>query len=163
MTPDDIESEAMLHTASKGNRLNDATPEDWDRASQCHSSSLPKEPRETVVSDGGSTAYYELPRWASELRHLMEYKQMTPDQANIFKAAYRLGEKQGTGLEYDLNKIVFFANCMLERLDRDEPKVDVGHQKLNRELRESEAQRRKSEYFKRFVDNVEINEDQQCT
>lgn len=132
MTPDDIESEAMLHTASKGNRLNDATPADWDRVAKVTRETLePKDPlddmlyqpktledKETVVSDGGSTSYYELPYWASELRHLMEYKQMTPDQANIFKAAYRLGEKEGTNLTYDLNKIIFFAECMLEKLGR---------------------------------------------
>lgn len=28
---------------------------------------------------------------------------------NIFKACYRLGEKEGTDLLYDLNKIIFFA------------------------------------------------------
>ena len=68
--------------------------------------------KEQVVSDGGSTSYYAIPEWATELRHLMEHKNMTPDQANIFKAAYRLGEKSGTSLEYDLNKIIFFANDM---------------------------------------------------
>jgi hypothetical protein len=72
-----------------------------------------------VVSDGGSTSYYGIPEWASELRHLMEHKKMTPDQANIFKASYRLGEKSGTSMEYDLNKIIFFANCIKERIARE--------------------------------------------
>jgi len=35
--------------------------------------------------------------------------------ANIFKAAYRLGGKEGTSPEYDLNKIVFFAERELIR------------------------------------------------
>ena len=76
--------------------------------------------KEQVVSDGGSTSYYAIPEWATELRHPMEHKNMTPDQANIFKAAYRLGEKSGTSLEYDLNKIIFFANCIKERIQREQ-------------------------------------------
>ena len=76
--------------------------------------------KQQVTSDGGSTSYYQIPEWATELRHLMEHKEMTPDQANIFKAAYRLGEKSGTSLEYDLNKIIFFANCIKERIAREQ-------------------------------------------
>ncbi|WP_281024693.1 hypothetical protein [Rhizobium sp. BK376] len=35
---------------------------------------------------------------------------------NIFKACYRLGEKDGTDHSYDLKKIIFFAERELARL-----------------------------------------------
>ena len=76
-----------------------------------------------VKSDGGSTGYYTLPKWATELRHLIAYKKMSFNVGNIFKAAYRLGEKSGTDLRYDINKIIFFAQSELEELDRLEGKL----------------------------------------
>ena len=93
--------------------LDMATTEEWDAV---RTMGKPTQ----VESTGGSTSYYELPPWAKELRHLMEFKEMTPDQANIFKAAYRLGEKKDVDMVYDLNKIIFFANCMKEKLLREE-------------------------------------------
>ncbi len=72
----------------------------------------------TVKSDGWSTSYYELPEGAKELQDLIEYKNMNFAVANIFKAAYRLGDKQGTSPEYDLNKIIFVAQRELNRLKK---------------------------------------------
>lgn len=69
-----------------------------------------------INSDGGATDYYKLPVGATELRHLIRAKNMNFAVGNIFKAAYRLGEKEGNDLEYDLNKIIFFALDELERL-----------------------------------------------
>ena len=34
-------------------------------------------------------------------------------RGNIFKAVYRLGEKNGIDDEYDLNKIIYYAERML--------------------------------------------------
>ncbi len=68
-----------------------------------------------IKSDGWSTRYYELPEGSKELQDLIEYKNMNFAVANIFKAAYRLGGKEGTSPEYDLNKIVFFAERELIR------------------------------------------------
>lgn len=68
-----------------------------------------------VKSDGWSTSYYELPEGAKELQDLIEHKNMNFAVANIFKAAYRLGDKEGTSPEYDLNKIIFFAERELIR------------------------------------------------
>lgn len=65
-----------------------------------------------VISDGGSSTYYFLPKGATELNDLIEHKEMSFARGNIFKALYRLGEKAGTDVEYDLNKIELF----LERL-----------------------------------------------
>jgi len=66
---------------------------------------------------GGSTpSQYELPADATELQDLIEYRNMNFAVGNIFKAAYRLGTKEGTSAEYDLNKIIFFAQRELDRI-----------------------------------------------
>jgi hypothetical protein len=70
-----------------------------------------------VVSDGGSTSYYEIPESAQELQDLIEHKAMNFAVANIFKASYRLGEKAGSDALYDLRKIIWFANREIKRLE----------------------------------------------
>ena len=90
--------------------------------------------KKKVKSDGGSTEYYKLPKWATELRHLMEYKQMTPDQANIFKASFRLDEKDGNSVLYDLNKIRFFADCIEERIIREQKDEDEKQSFISSEI-----------------------------
>lgn len=67
-----------------------------------------------IKSDGGSTSYYEIPSGATELNDLIEFKNMNFAQGNIFKACYRLGEKQDTDIIYDLKKIIFFANRLIK-------------------------------------------------
>jgi len=67
---------------------------------------------ELKVSDGSSTDYYRLPPGAIDLLDLIEHKKMSFALGNIFKACYRLGEKSGVDLTYDLNKIIFFAERM---------------------------------------------------
>lgn len=71
-----------------------------------------------VKSTGWSTSYYQLPSYARELQDLIEHKNMNFSVGNIFKAAYRLGDKKGTTKQYDLNKIIFFAQRELKRLKR---------------------------------------------
>lgn len=72
----------------------------------------PSKAKPKVTSDGSSSAYYFLPKGATELNDLIEHKEMSFARGNIFKALYRLGEKEGIDVEYDLNKIELF----LERL-----------------------------------------------
>lgn len=71
-----------------------------------------------VSSDGGSSSYYNLPDYAQELNDLIEAKGMSFARANIFKAVYRMGEKDGIDAEYDINKIIFFAERMRLMLER---------------------------------------------
>lgn len=73
-----------------------------------------------IKSDGGSTSYYDLPKHATELRHLISHKGMSFARGNIMKAVYRLGEKDGADVEYDINKVIFFANELLEMHKRGE-------------------------------------------
>jgi len=78
----------------------------------------------TVKSDGWSTSYYELPRDASELQDLIEHRQMNFSVGNIFKAAYRLGRKDGATTLYDLNKIRWYAEREIARLEAEKEKLN---------------------------------------
>lgn len=76
--------------------------------------------REKTASDGGSTDYYKLPAHADELRHLISHKGMSKARGDIFKACYRLGEKEGVDARYDLNKMKFFIEDLIEMYERGE-------------------------------------------
>lgn len=71
-----------------------------------------------IKSDGGSSGYYELPSGAVEIQDLVEHRNMNFSVGNIFKACYRLGQKDGNDLEYDLKKILWYANRELARIRR---------------------------------------------
>ena len=73
-----------------------------------------------VKSDGGSSSYYFLPKWATELRHVISFKGMSFARGNIFKACYRLGEKEGTDIKYDINKMRLFLDDLEEMYERGE-------------------------------------------
>ncbi len=62
-----------------------------------------------IMSNGGSSDYYKLPNGAIDLNDLIEEKEMSFARGNIFKALYRMGEKSGVDVEYDINKIILFA------------------------------------------------------
>lgn len=75
-------------------------------------------PKAGVKSDGSSTGYYKIPAGATDLIDLIEHKRMDFGIGNIFKACYRLGEKDGIDPEYDLRKIVFFAQRKLDEIEK---------------------------------------------
>jgi len=70
-------------------------------------------------SDGSSTSYYKIPPFANDLIDLIEHKNMNFAVGNIFKACYRLGQKEGNDDAYDIRKIIFFAERELKRLEDD--------------------------------------------
>lgn len=71
-------------------------------------------------SDGGPTDYYQLPEHATELKHLISHRGMSFARGNVFKACYRLGEKEGADVLYDLRKMQFFVQDMIEMHERGE-------------------------------------------
>ena len=74
----------------------------------------------TNPNNGGDTDYYRIPSDATMLQDLIEFKSMSWNQANIFKAAYRLGDPQThSSMERDLNKIIWFAQRMLNQLSKE--------------------------------------------
>jgi len=70
------------------------------------------------TSDGSIGKYYDFPEGSTTLNDLIEYKGMSFAQGNIFKAAYRLGNKDGITLEYDLKKIQYYADRLLKQLEK---------------------------------------------
>ena len=71
------------------------------------------------TSDGSSTGYYKLPAGAVDLIDLIEHKHMSFGIGNVFKACYRLGEKNGIDAAYDLRKIIFFAQRALAQHEKE--------------------------------------------
>lgn len=69
-----------------------------------------------ITSDGKATEYYDFPVGASTLNDIIEFKDMSFARGNIFKAAYRLGEKNGIDDLYDLNKIIYYAERMINTI-----------------------------------------------
>ena len=63
-------------------------------------------------SDGGSTDYYKFDPSDTDLSDVIERLNMPFSRANIFKACMRLGQKSGTDIMYDLNKMEFFIKRM---------------------------------------------------
>jgi hypothetical protein len=74
-----------------------------------------------VKSDGGSSAYYAIPADAQDLQDLIEEKAMSFARANIFKACYRMGEKAGADILYDINKIIWFAERLKKMVAKGKP------------------------------------------
>jgi hypothetical protein len=71
-----------------------------------------------VKSDGSTASYYELPEGATELQHLISYKNMNAQMGEIFRAAYRYGEVEHSEMIRDAKKIRFYIDAEIERLER---------------------------------------------
>ena len=77
---------------------------------------------EKIKSDGGSSRYYEIriPKGAIkdegdsiliEAKHIIRYAFDNDfSKGNVFKALVRLGQKDGTDVEYDRKKMHFFVD-----------------------------------------------------
>ena len=71
-----------------------------------------------VKSDGSTASYYELPEGATELQHLISYKNMNAQMGEIFRAAYRYGEVEHSEMIRDAKKIRFYIDAEIERLEK---------------------------------------------
>ena len=76
----------------------------------------PFKPSSQSTNNGGSTDYYKLPSSATDLQDLIEFKNMNFAQGNIFKAIYRLNDTHHSDTIRDLNKVVWFAQREIQRL-----------------------------------------------
>lgn len=70
------------------------------------------------VSDGSTANYYELPADAKELQHLISYKNMNGQMAEIFRAVYRYGQVEHSPRLRDAKKIKFYIDAEIERLEK---------------------------------------------
>lgn len=71
-----------------------------------------------VKSDGSTASYYELPKRAKELQHLISYKNMNGQIAEIFRSCYRYGEVEHSEKLRDAKKMRFYADAEVERLEK---------------------------------------------
>ena len=68
-------------------------------------------------SDGSTASYYELPEGATELQHLISYKNMNAQMGEIFRASYRYGEVEHSEKLRDAKKIKFYVEAEIKRLE----------------------------------------------
>lgn len=68
------------------------------------------------IEKGGSTSYYDLPSNSTTLQDLIEYRNMNGSIKDIFKACYRLGQKDGMSDIDDVTKMAYYSLRELGRL-----------------------------------------------
>ena len=72
------------------------------------------------INDGGDNAsYYELPKDCNRVQDLIMEMNMSWNQANILKSCIRWDKKPDK--EYNLLKIIFFAQDELDRIYSSDP------------------------------------------
>ena len=76
-----------------------------------------KETEQSLRGDGGSVNYYELPKGATELRHLIRHKKMSHSIGEIFCAIYRLNDN-GEYLR-NLKKAKFYIDSEIEEYEKE--------------------------------------------
>ena len=75
--------------------------------------------RRRSTNDGGSNPkQYALPKDAKELQDLIEHRNMNFAIGNIFKACYRYGNCDHSSKKRDLEKVIWFANRELDRINK---------------------------------------------
>ena len=72
--------------------------------------------RPSQIEKGGSTSYYDLPKNADTIQDLIEYRDMNGSIKDIFKACYRLGQKDGMSDIDDVTKMAYYSLRELGRL-----------------------------------------------
>ena len=81
-------------------------------------SDVPKtETRDTSKSDGSTASYYELPEGATELQHLISYRNLNAQDGEMFRAIYRKGRASHSDALRDAKKVLFYAQAEVERLE----------------------------------------------
>ena len=71
-----------------------------------------------TVSDGSTATYYELPKAASELQHLIGYKNMNAQIGEIFRKCYRYGQVSHSEKLRDAKGIKYYIKSEIERLEK---------------------------------------------
>jgi len=69
-------------------------------------------------NSGLNANYYVIPEGCTQVQDIIEHKNMNFSEGNILKAIYRLGSKDQVSRKYDLEKIVYFAQREIARIDR---------------------------------------------
>ncbi len=70
------------------------------------------------TSDGSTAGYYELPKEATELQHLIAYKNMNAQVGEMFRGLFRYGEVSHSSRLRDMKKVAYYAQAEIERLEK---------------------------------------------
>ena len=73
--------------------------------------------RPVSTSDGSTARYYELPEGATELQHLISYKNLNAQIGEIMRTCYRYGQASHSERLREAKKIRFYAQAEIERLE----------------------------------------------
>jgi hypothetical protein len=69
-----------------------------------------------MKSDGSTASYYELPEGATELQHLISYRNMNAQVGECFRSLYRYGMADHSDKKRDIKKVLYYAQAELDRL-----------------------------------------------
>lgn len=69
-------------------------------------------------SDGSTADYYQLPEGATELQHLISYRNMNAQIGEIMRSCYRYGMASHSDQLRDAKKIKFYIEAEIERLEK---------------------------------------------
>ena len=100
--------------------IDKASPADWDNLNRKYlRQTVPPTddaPPKSSRSDGSTASYYQRPRRATELQHLISDKNMNAQIGEIFRSCYRYGEASHSDQLRDAKKIKFYIDAEIERL-----------------------------------------------
>lgn len=90
-----------------------------------------------ILSDGGPSGYYDVPKNVVTLNDIVEWKSDTQwlgdsfHLANVLKAAWRWGEKDGTSKAYDARKLMYTGARLLRKYEGNEAVISALRTLLN--------------------------------
>jgi len=69
-------------------------------------------------NDGSTAKHYELPAGATELKHLIWFKNMNAQVGEAFRSLYRLNDCPHSDTKRNLRKVIAYCEQELERLEK---------------------------------------------
>lgn len=83
---------------------------------------------DSSVNNGGETDYYKIEENWTTFQDVIEAREMSYAQGNIFKVActFNIGRHEATDYERELNKIVYFAERELKRIKKIDTLAKLG-------------------------------------
>ena len=74
---------------------------------------IPKE-----ISDGSTASYYELPKGATELQHLISFKNLNAQIGEIFRKCYRYGQVSHSEKLRDAKGMKYYIEAEIKRWEK---------------------------------------------
>lgn len=90
----------------------------------------------TEKSDGSTAIYYVLPPQATQLQHLISYRNMNAQIGEIFRACYRYGLVSHSDMLRDAKKMKYYAEAEIARLEKLLKPVELQDQMTIQEVQD---------------------------